>query len=330
MESAARLPGRKGGARMREYTVEKPGVRLDAFLHRAEPSLTVGALHRYLRENKIKVNGKKLPLSARLAAGDVVRLYLPGQPAQGDGPAYLAAKPYFTPVYEDAQVLVAQKPAGLLVQDEAGAQADTLLNRARRYLYEKGELAANAPWLPQLCHRLDTGTSGLVILAKTPAALAQMTELIRTRAVQKEYLCVTVGAPARPQAELRGFLVKNAKRGTVRVTAAAQRGAKEIITRYETLCKSGALALLRVQLVTGRTHQIRAHLASIGCPVLGDSKYGNTQANRAWHFKYQALCAYSLRFPAMEKESPCAGLSEKTLFAEEPWYAAEIKNGTLG
>ena len=330
MESAARLPGRKGGAQMREYTVEKPGVRLDAFLHRAEPSLTVGALHRYLRENKIKVNGKKLPLSARLAAGDVVRLYLPGQPAQGDGPAYLAARPYFTPVYEDAQVLVAQKPAGLLVQDEAGAQADTLLNRARRYLYEKGELAANAPWLPQLCHRLDTGTSGLVILAKTPAALAQMTELIRTRAVQKEYLCVTVGAPARPQAELRGFLVKNAKRGTVRVTAAAQRGAKEIITRYETLCKSGALALLRVQLVTGRTHQIRAHLASIGCPVLGDSKYGNTQANRAWHFKYQALCAYSLRFPAMEKESPCAGLSEKTLFAEEPWYAAQIKNGTLG
>lgn len=330
MESAARLPGRKGGAQMREYTVEKPGVRLDAFLHRAEPSLTVGALHRYLRENKIKVNGKRLPLSARLAAGDVVRLYLPGQPAQGEGPAYLAAKPYFTPVYEDAQVLVAQKPAGLLVQDEAGAQADTLLNRARRYLYEKGELAANAPWLPQLCHRLDTGTSGLVILAKTPAALAQMTELIRTRAVQKEYLCVTLGAPARPQAELRGFLVKNAKRGTVRVTAAAQRGAKEIITRYETLCKSGALALLRVQLVTGRTHQIRAHLASIGCPVLGDSKYGNTQANRAWHFKYQALCAYSLRFPAMEKESPCAGLSEKTLFAEEPWYAAQIKNGTLG
>lgn len=330
MESAARLPGRKGGAQMREYTVEKPGVRLDAFLHRAEPSLTVGALHRYLRENKIKVNGKKLPLSARLAAGDVVRLYLPGQPAQGEGPAYLAAKPYFTPVYEDAQVLVAQKPAGLLVQDEAGAQADTLLNRARRYLYEKGELAANAPWLPQLCHRLDTGTSGLVILAKTPAALAQMTELIRTRTVQKEYLCVTLGAPARPQAELRGFLVKNAKRGTVRVTATAQRGAKEIITRYETLCKSGALALLRVQLVTGRTHQIRAHLASIGCPVLGDSKYGNTQANRAWHFKYQALCAYSLRFPAMEKESPCAGLSEKTLFAEEPWYAAQIKNGTLG
>ena len=330
MESAARLPGRKGGAQMREYTVVKPGVLLDAFLHRSEPSLTVGALHRYLRENKIKVNGKKLPLSARLAAGDVVRLYLPGQPAQGEGPAYLAAKPYFTPVYEDAQVLVAQKPAGLLVQDEAGAQADTLLNRARRYLYEKGELAANAPWLPQLCHRLDTGTSGLVILAKTPAALAQMTELIRTRTVQKEYLCVTVGAPARPQAELRGFLVKNAKRGTVRVTATAQRGAKEIITRYETLCKSGALALLRVQLVTGRTHQIRAHLASIGCPVLGDSKYGNTQANRAWHFKYQALCAYSLRFPVMEKESPCAGLSGKTLFAEEPWYAAQIKNGTLG
>ena len=116
----------------------------------------------------------------------------------------------------------------------------------------------------------------------------------------------------------------------VRVTPVRGRGAKELVTRYETLCTSGALALLRVQLVTGRTHQIRAHLASIGCPILGDSKYGSTQANRAWRFKYQALCAHSLRFPEMEKESPCAGLSGKTLFAEEPWYVAQIKSGALG
>ena len=126
------------------------------------------------------------------------------------------------------------------------------------------------------------------------------------------------------------YLVKDAKRGMVRVTPVRGRGAKEIVTRYETLCTSGALALLRVQLVTGRTHQIRAHLASIGCPILGDSKYGSTQANRAWRFKYQALCAHSLRFPEMEKESPCAGLSGKTLFAEEPWYVAQIKSGALG
>ena len=236
-------------------------------------------------------------------------------------------RPYFTPVYEDAQVLVAQKPAGLLVQDEAGVQADTFLNRARRYLYEKGVPEADAL---QLCHRLDTGTSGLVIFAKTPAALEQMAELIRTRAVRKEYLCVTLGAPVPPAAELCAYLVKDAKRGMVRVTHARERGAKEIVTRYETLCTSGALALLRVQLVTGRTHQIRAHLASIGCPILGDSKYGSTQANRARHFKYQALCAHSLHFPAMKKESPCAGLSGKTLFAEEPWYVTQIKSGVLG
>lgn len=303
-------------------------VRLDKYLMEQFPALGLGRLNKALRENKIKLNGKKQPLATRVQNGDVIRVYLLddqlGLTSQ-EGPEFLQARAPAEFIYENDDLIVANKPAGIPVD---GDESDTLLNRVLRRLYE--EKRWDAAHEPRLCHRLDTGTSGLVILAKTPAALAQMTELIRTRAVQKEYLCVTVGAPARPQAELRGFLVKNAKRGTVRVTAAAQRGAKEIITRYETLCKSGALALLRVQLVTGRTHQIRAHLASIGCPVLGDSKYGSTQANRAWHFKYQALCAYSLRFPAMEKESPCAGLSEKTLFAEEPWYAAQIKNGTLG
>lgn len=303
-------------------------VRLDKYLMEQFPALGLGRLNKALRENKIKLNGKKQPLATRVQNGDVIRVYLLddqlGLTSQ-EGPEFLQARAPAEFIYENDDLIVANKPAGIPVD---GDEADTLLNRVLRRLYE--EKRWDAAHEPRLCHRLDTGTSGLVILAKTPAALAQMTELIRTRAVQKEYLCVTLGAPARPQAELRGFLVKNAKRGTVRVTAAAQRGAKEIITRYETLCKSGALALLRVQLVTGRTHQIRAHLASIGCPVLGDSKYGNTQANRAWHFKYQALCAYSLRFPAMEKESPCAGLSGKTLFAEEPWYAAQIKNGTLG
>lgn len=313
---------------MQEYTVTKGGVRLDAFLREAAPFLSTGAMHRYLRENKIKVNGKKAPLSARLGEGDVVRLYLPPA-AAACGPEYLAAKPYFAAVYEDEQVLVANKPAGLVVQDETGVQLDTLLNRARRYLYEKGELSEDSPWPAQLCHRLDTGTSGLVIIAKTPAALEQMTQLIRTREVQKEYLCVTLGAPEPPKAELHGFLVKNARQGVVRVTPAPCPGAKEIITRYETLCTSGKLALLRVWLVTGRTHQIRAHLASIGCPILGDSKYGVASENRAYRFKYQALCAHCLRFPALPASSPCAGLSKRVLCAEDPWYVRQLRQREL-
>lgn len=213
-------------------------VRLDKYLMEQFPALGLGRLNKALRENKIKLNGKKQPLATRVQNGDVIRVYLLddqlGLTSQ-EGPEFLQARAPAEFIYENDDLIVANKPAGIPVD---GDESDTMLNRVLRRLYE--EKRWDAAHEPRLCHRLDTGTSGLVILAKTPAALAQMTELIRTRTVQKEYLCVTVGAPARPQAELRGFLVKNAKRGTVRVTATAQRGAKEIITRYETLCKSGA------------------------------------------------------------------------------------------
>jgi len=320
-----------GGSRMQEWIVtEENTPRLDAVLRAHFPQLSAGALHKYLRENKIKVNGKRLPLSARLPAGSVVRVYLPDELlAAPAGPPFLAARAQLSVVYEDSSVLVADKPAGLLVADETQRTADTLIHRALLYLYHKGEYMPGAPFTPCLCHRLDTGTSGLVLIAKTPEAESALLTLIRTREIEKQYLCVTFGHPKPPAAELRDYLLKDAQNGFVRVVKRAGRGAKEIVTRYQTLAVSGRLALLEVTLVTGRTHQIRAHLASIGCPVLGDSKYGNHAANRELRFKYQALCAYRLRFPALPPDSPCAALSGKTLYAAQPWYAAQVTEGIL-
>lgn len=296
---------------MRELTVQGPQpVRLDSFLLRQFPALSAGQLHKALRENKIKLNGKKQPLDTRVHSGDVVMLYI--REEQLCPPAEF--------VYEDAEVLVACKPAGIAVE----GCGDTLLARVQSTLAARGETCA-----PRLCHRLDTGTGGLVLLAKTPAAEAFLTAAIKARAVGKRYLCVTVGAPQPPAATLHGYLRKDAAKGLVRVLDGPAPGAKEIITCYETLAVSGRLALLQVDLVTGRTHQIRAHLARIGCPILGDSKYGSNAANREYRFRYQALCAWELTLPAVIDDARYAHLAGKVFHAPEPWYVRQLRDGTL-
>ena len=189
--------------------------------------------------------------------------------------------------------------------------------------------AEGKPTHAVLCHRLDTGTSGLVLLAKNNAAEAFLTEAIKKREIEKRYLCVTFGRPNPPAALLRDYLLKDAERGIVRITDTTAGGAKEVITGYETLAVSGRLALLEVELVTGRTHQIRAHLAHIGCPILGDSKYGNNAANRELRLKYQALCAWELKFPAKISDERFAHLTGRVFHAEKPWYCQQVEDGTL-
>ena len=263
-------------------------TRLDNYLTQQYPALTPGRLNKALRENKIKLNGKKQPLSTRVMAGDEIKLFI------------------LDDVPED----------------------DTLLNRALLYLNKQGEYKENDLYTPALCHRLDTGTSGLVIIAKTPEAEELFLSAIKNREVQKTYLCVTFGRPMPPDATLGGYLLKDADRGIVKIVEDKQPGAKEVETRYETIAVSGRLALLKVQLITGRTHQIRAHMASIGCPILGDSKYGNNSANRELKLKYQALCAWELTMPRFTQPD-FAFLSGKTFHAPKPWYYQQVLDGTL-
>lgn len=299
---------------MRELRVQAPRpVRLEQYLLRQFPALSAGALHKALRENKLKLNGKKQPLATLVQSGDVIRLYLREE--------QLCPAAEF--LYEDDNILVAVKPAGIAVEGEG----DTLLARVYTALRREERFDPAAP--PVLCHRLDTGTSGLVLLAKTPASEAFLTGAIKQRTVGKRYLCVTFGRPQPLTATLHGYLRKDAAAGKVRVLDRPAPGAKEIITKYETLAVSGRMALLQVDLITGRTHQIRAHLASIGCPVLGDSKYGNNAANRELHFKYQALCAWKLEMPTRIDDPAFAYLAGKVFRAPEPWYCKQVRDGTL-
>ncbi|WP_300249366.1 RluA family pseudouridine synthase [uncultured Subdoligranulum sp.] len=290
-------------------------VRLDKYLMEQFPALGVGRLNKALRENKIKLNGKKQPLSTRVQNGDIVRLFL------NEDVLEKRALPAVMLVYEDDDILVVNKPAGVEVD---GPADDTLLKRVCATLAERG-----GPSQAVLCHRLDAGTSGLILLARNAAAEQFLTEAIRQRQIQKRYLCVTFGRPQPPAALLHDYLYKDAERGVVRILSAPAPGAKEILTGYETLAVSGRLALLQVDLITGRTHQIRAHLAHIGCPILGDSKYGNNAANRELHFKYQALCAWELRFPAQIEDARFSRLAGRVFHAEKPWYCRQLLDGTL-
>lgn len=305
-------------------------TRLDKYLMQQYPVLTPGRLNKALRENKIKLNGKKQPLSTRVQAGDEIKLFLlPDQLNAAppvEGPAFLQAKYPAKVVYENDQLLIADKPAGLPVNDES--DPDTLIHRVQLYLYKKGEYRPGEGFVPALCHRLDTGTSGLVLVAKTSQALADLTELIRARRLKKEYLCVTFGRPEPPAATLTGWLKKDAAKGRVTVVDRPAADAVPIETRYETMAVSGRLALLRVELITGRTHQIRAHLASIGCPILGDGKYGQNTVNRQLHFKYQALCAWRLTFPS-DCPPSLASVNGKCFTLEKPWYCRQLLDGEL-
>ncbi len=270
---------------MREFIIRTndAGQRLDHFLRKAAPQLPDSLLYKALRTKRIKCNGRRAQGSLRLCKGDRLECWLPEDIFAPPEYQYdfLRAGRELAILYEDDNILLANKPAGLLSHPDEGEYCDTLLGRIQRYLYEKGayQPANEASFAPALVNRIDRNTEGIVIAAKKAAALRILNEKMKRRELHKFYLCAVHGRPTQGEAEpdgwrlLRAWLRKAEEKALVRVFATPQPGAKEILTRYRVLAERGGLSLLEIELLTGRTHQVRAQFAAIGHALVGDGKY---------------------------------------------------------
>ena len=288
---------------MRELTIGKndAGQRVDRFVSKALPLLPPALLQKYIRLKRIKVNGGRAQRDQRLREGDVLQLYINDEffdKPREDNLFLTLFRPSLDIVYEDENLMLLNKRPGLVVHADETEKVNTLINHIQAYLYQKKEW--NPKWenafAPALCNRIDRNTGGIVIAAKNAETLRIINEKIKNHEVEKSYLCITVGRPKPVEGKIAGFLLKDEKKKQVAVYHRPVPGGKTAVTRYRTMETRGELSLLEVELLTGRTHQIRATMADLGCPLLGDGKYGDGQVNRRYGETRQALYSYRLTF----------------------------------
>ncbi|NLT57612.1 MAG: RluA family pseudouridine synthase [Clostridiales bacterium] len=306
---------------MRELTIgaNDAGQRLDKFLQKAFPALPVSLMHKYLRRKRIKRNGARAEGGDRLVEGDRLALYVSDELLEGrqEAKAPLIVKPDIAVVYEDDNLLIVDKPAGLLCHSDDRESVHTLIAQIQAYLYAKGEYdpTREQSFAPALCNRLDRNTAGLCLAAKNAAALRELNEIIRRRQLRKFYLALVEGCPRPAEGRLRGYLLRDRERAQVSILKSPAPGARSIETRYRVLRSDGARSLVEVELITGRTHQIRAHFASIGHPLCGDGKYGRAGRNRQQ--PHQALCAYKVAFALEDTQGILSYLDNTQYFSTQ-------------
>ena len=287
---------------MKEFTVGKndAGQRLDRFVSKTVPLLPASLMQKYIRLKRIKVNGKGSQRDARLNAGDVLQMYINDEFFEEPKPdnAYLTvAVPKLHIVYEDKNIILVDKKPGQAVHPHDGAEyGKTLIDHIQAYLYAKREWRPREEnsFAPALCNRIDRNTGGIVIAAKTAEALRILNQKIKDRELDKRYLCIVHGTPKPKEGTLTGYLFKDAAKNRVYVTKESQKGSKTCITKYKVLQSREGLSLVECELITGRTHQIRAQMAASGHPLLGDGKYG--KLDKKYDRTYQALYSYKLLF----------------------------------
>ena len=321
---------------MKEIRITKneENQRLDKFLLKYMNKATKGFLYKMLRKKRIKLNGGRAEGNEMLHAGDTLQLYLAEETIQSfmEEKTMAAAKRHFGIVYEDDDILVVSKPAGLLTHPEKSSDKDTLIDQILYYLYQKGQYTpdAESSFTPALCNRLDRNTSGLVIAGKTLRGVQAVNEIIRTHKLDKYYLTLVAGE-VREAGEITAYLTKDEEKNQVRLSKREGMGAKTM-TKYRPIAHAKGYTLLEIHLITGKTHQIRAHMKSIGHPVVGDRKYGAEHSNEKFRREYALSNQFlhALRVEWKEKEGPLGYLYGKEMTAPLPETLQKICDGLFG
>ncbi len=309
------------------------GQRVDKFLTKAYPNLPQAVLYKCIRQKDVKRNGKRCQISDRLEEGDVLSLYWQEDFFQTEEKQYdfLKAPKVLHILYEDENILLLDKQPGLIVHPDESYHFDSLIARVHHYLFDKGEYRPEEEnaFAPALINRIDRNTGGIVMAAKNAEALRVMNQKVKDRELHKFYLCVVCGALQKKEGTLKGFLEKNEAQNRVYISQTPKEGSKTILTKYRVLEERRDFSLLEVELLTGRTHQIRAHFASIGHPLAGDGKYGKNSLNKQTGFPYQALYSYKLRFDFSTDAGILEGLNGREFQVRDVWFLKRFREFPL-
>lgn len=317
---------------MRELVVKKNDAnqRLDKFLLKKFKTMPKKMAYMYIRKKCVKVNGKKATPEVMLKENDLLTFYIKDEffdNIQEENYEFLKAPKNLKIIYEDENIILLDKKPGVIVHQDKSYHFDCLLLRLQHYLYDKCEYNPKEEncFAPALVNRIDRNTGGIVIGAKNAESLRILNQKMKDRELHKFYLCLLINKPKKDNAILSDYLIKNEKTNKVTVLRNEKQGAKKILTKYSVLETNNNLTLCEVELLTGRTHQIRAHMSSIGCPILGDNKYGNKKLNQKYSLSKQCLYSYKLAFDFTTDSGILSYLDKKDFSTNDIWFMDYLK-----
>ena len=306
------------------------GQRIDKFLTKTFPNLPASLMYKAIRKKNIKINSKRCKPDTKVVENDIVTLYVKDEflTQTIDDHDFLKAPCDLDIIYEDTNILLINKKPGLIVHPDENYHFDSLIARIQHYLYKKDEFLPQKEnsFVPALVNRIDRNTGGIVIAAKNAESLRVLNQKMKASEIKKFYLCIAYSTFEKKDDILTAHLEKNEKQNRVYIHKAPQENTKTIKTKYHVIAENGGFSLLEIELLTGRTHQIRAHMAFLGHPLLGDSKYGKNSLNKEKGYKWQALYSHKLKF-AFDSPAGCLSyLNGKEFFAPKIWFESDFYN----